>query len=132
MSVRGVLDVKTVRGTCTGDTFYDFVHGHLMPHLMPFSGVNPHSVVVLDNCAIHNVAEVKTVLEEVGILVHYFPPYSPDFNPIEETFSKVKYELRVHNEDITDIETLLLNRFTSIRTEDCRGWVEHTGIYNQT
>ena len=51
MSVNGLMDVKTVRGTCTGDTFYDFVHTHLMPHLMPFDGFNPHSVVVLDNCA---------------------------------------------------------------------------------
>ena len=49
LSVNRLLDVKTVKGTSTGDTFSDFVHTHLMPHLMPFNGVNPHSVVVLDN-----------------------------------------------------------------------------------
>ena len=132
ISVNGLLDVKTVRGTCTGDTFYDFIHTHLMPHLMPFNGVNPHSVVVLDNCAIHHVAEVKDMLEEVGVLVHYLPPYSPDFNPIEEAFSKVKYEVRTQDDESTnDIETLLLSCFTSITTEDCCGWIEHSGIYNQ-
>ena len=132
LSVNGLLDVKTVKGTCTGDAFYDFVHTHLMPYLMPFNGVNPHSVVVLDNCSIHHVAGVKDMLEEVGVLVHYLPPYSPDLNPIEEAFSKVKYELRAQNDtDTNDIETLLLSCFTSITTEDCHGWVNHTGIYNQ-
>ena len=44
-----------VRGTTNGDTFYDFVH---IPHLLPFNEVNPHSVVVPDNCAIHHCTEV--------------------------------------------------------------------------
>ena len=123
--------MKTVRGTCNGDTFYDFIQIHLIPHLMPFNGYNPHSVVVLDNCAIHHVDEVKTMLHDVGVLVHYLPPYSPDLNPIEEAFSKVKYELKAYSEDMLDIETLLLNCFTSISSEDCHGWVGHTGIYNQ-
>ena len=131
MSVNGLLDVKTVRGTCDGDTFYDFVHTHLMPHLMPFNGINPHSVVVLDNCSIHHVVEVKRMLEEIGVLVHYLPPYSPDFNPIEEAFSKVKYQLRAENDDTNDIETILLKCFTTITIEDCCGWVKHPGIYNQ-
>ncbi len=62
MSVNGILDVKTVRGTSNGDTFYDFVSTHLLPHLMPFNGVNPHSVLVLDNCAIHHIEEITAML----------------------------------------------------------------------
>ena len=131
MSVNGILDVKTVKGTCNGDIFYDFVQECLIPHLMPYNGINPHSIVVLDNCAIHHVQEVEMMLEEVGVLVHYLPPYSPDFNPIEEAFSKVKYELKADNGSITDIETLLLHCFASINTDDCYGWIGHTGIYNQ-
>ena len=132
MSVSGILDVKTVQGTCTGDTFYDFIHTHLMPHLMPFNGFNPHSIVVLDNCAIHCVDEVKDMLQEIGVIVLYLPPYSPDFNPIEEAFSKVKSELRARNGSEIDIETLIHICFASISSEDCLGWVEHTGIYNQS
>ena len=94
---------------------------------MPFDGFNPHSVVVLDNCAIHHVCEVQTMLEQVGVLVHYLPPYSPDF---EEAFSKVKHQLQEQNGDINDIEMLLHECFTSITTEDSQGWVEHAGIYN--
>ena len=130
MSVNGILDVKTVRGTSSGDTFYDFVSTHLLPHLMPFNGANPHSVLVMDNCAIHHIEEVTAMLEEVGVLVHFIPPYSPDLNPIEEAFAKVKLSLKTDIQDITDIETLLLASFTEITPEDCQGWISHAGIYN--
>ena len=50
MSVNGILDIKTVKGTSDGDHFYDFLQLHLIPYTMPYNGVNPHSVVVLDNC----------------------------------------------------------------------------------
>ena len=58
MSSAGLLDVKTFQGTANGETFYNFVQTHLLPHLMPYNGINPHSVVVLDNCSIHHVVEV--------------------------------------------------------------------------
>ena len=128
ISVAGLLDVKTVRGTSDGDTFYDFVHTHLLPYLMPFNGKNPHSVVILDNCSIHHIPEVTRMIEEVGALVHFLPPYSPDFNPIEETFSKVKTTLKSTESimaDITDVETLLLGSFMSVTLEDCQGWIYH-------
>ena len=57
---------------------------------MPFNGVNKHSVVVLDNCSVHHMEGVVAMIEEAGAIVHFLPPYSPDFNPIEETFAKVK------------------------------------------
>ena len=53
ISMDGLLDVKIVKGTSNGDTFYDFVQENLLPHLMPFNRINSHSVVVLDNCAIY-------------------------------------------------------------------------------
>ena len=97
MSVNGLLDVETIKHTGDGDAFYDFVQCHLIPHLMPFNGINPHSIVILDNCAIHHVTEVVQSITDVGALVHFLPPYSPDFNPIEETFSKVKSVLQHNN-----------------------------------
>ena len=59
-------------------------------HLLPFNGTNSRSVVVLDNASIHHVTEVESLIEETGAIVIYLPPYSPDLNPIEECFSKVK------------------------------------------
>ena len=90
MSIAGLLDVKTIIGISDGDAFYDFVHTHLLPHLMPFNGTNPHSVVILDNCSIHHVPQVAQSIQDVGALLIYLPPYSPDLNPIEELFQRSK------------------------------------------
>ena len=128
----GVLNVKTVHGTTNGDNFYQFVQTRLLPHLMPFNGTNPHSVVVMDNCAIHHVDGIAKSMQDVGALVHFLLPYSPDYQPTEETFSKVKYNLW-HVEETyttTDIETLMLASFTTVTPEDCQGWISHSGIYN--
>lgn len=61
------------------------IHKHLLPHLMPYNGVNHHSVVVLDNCSVHHVAGVASMLEEVQSYIFSQLTYSPDLNPIEET-----------------------------------------------
>ena len=82
---------------------------------MPFNGINPHSVVVLDNCSIHHIPEVIASIHDVGALVLFLPPYSPDINPIEELFSKVKTTLKSAEFDmphITDLQILLLSSFT--------------------
>ena len=68
MSLAGLLDVYTFQGTATGEVFYNFVQTHLLPHLMPYNGINPHSVVILDNCSIHHIPEVKRSISEVGAL----------------------------------------------------------------
>ena len=130
MSSTGLLDVKTITGTSDGDAFYDFVNTNLLPHLMPFNGTNPHLVVILDNCSIHHVPEVAKSIQDVGELLIYLPPYSPDLNPIEELFSKVKKVMKSSEMDQNDIETLLSASFASVTTEDCIGWIRHTGVYN--
>ena len=56
----------------------------------------------MDNCSIHHVAEVKDLIEDGGILVLFLPPYSPDYNPIEELFSYLKYYLKEH-EDLIQV-----------------------------
>ena len=132
MSYNGILDCKTVNHSVNGDNFYYFVQSTLLPHLMPFDGNNPHSVVILDNCSIHHVEGITEMIEEVGALVHFLPPYSPDYNPIEEAFSKVKStlkELDVEANAGVDPETLVLAAFSSIEPKDCQQWINHAGIY---
>lgn len=131
MSACGLLDVSVTKGTTDGDSFFDFVERHLLPQLQPFNGVNPHSVVIMDNCSIHHIQETVRMIEQVGAIVHFLPPYSPDLNPIEEAFSKVKFELKHLERTMngTDIETLLLAAFTSISQEDCKSWISHARIY---
>ena len=75
--------------------------------------------------------EVVKSITDVGALVHFLLPYSPDLASIEETFSKVKTTLNsiesgmIH---ITDIETLVLS-FMEVTPEDCKGWIYSTGVY---
>ena len=124
--MNGLLDIVVMKGTVDGDQFYDYIQKHLLPHLMPFNGVNPHSVVVLDNCSIHHVQGIASMIEDVGALVHFLPPYSPDFNPIEETFSKVKAEMKnleASMADVADIETIVYCAFATVTPEDCKGWI---------
>ena len=108
-----------------GDVFYDFVQSSLLPHLMPYNGVNPNSVVIMDNCSIHHVHDVTRLINSVGALVLFLPPYSPDLMPIELCFSKVKYFLREHEQiaqSIHDIKILILAAFASITLSDCHAW----------
>ena len=128
MSVNGMLDCKTVRGSVDGAIFYDFVQTSLIHQLMPFDGRNPHSVVILDNCSIHHMEETVRMIQEVGAIVHFLPPYSPDFNPIEEAFSKVKATLKLLDQEADmgeDPEDLVLSAFSSVTKEDCQSWIDH-------
>ena len=52
--VCGVLDLKVVEGSVDGEIYCDFIEMVLLPHLMPVDGINPHSIVVLDNCSFHH------------------------------------------------------------------------------
>ena len=85
ISVNGLLDISVVNGIVDGDRFYSFVLKRLLPHLMPFNGLNPHSVVVMDN---YHVEGITSMIEDVGALVHFLPPYSPDFNPLRRCFQR--------------------------------------------
>ena len=130
LSSQGILDVQFVRGGVNYDKFLDFVEKSLIPHLLPFDGVNPNSVVVMDNAIIHHHAGVQELISSVGALLIYLPPYSPDLNPIEEAFSSVKSFVKANEqlvETTTDLENVLLTAFANITPEDCIGWYEHSG-----
>ena len=133
MSVKGLLDCKIVQGPIDGDKFYDFIHSHLVAHLQPFNGHNPHSVVILDNASIHHTQEAVKAIEDVGAIVHFLPPYSPDLNPIEEMFSKVKSTMKSldHTTGESDIETTVLAAFSMVDERECKKWIKDSCIYGQ-
>lgn len=132
MSIEGMLDCMTTTDSVDSDVFYDFVEKYLLPHLMPFNGTNPHSIVIMDNCSIHHCDDIVHMIEQVGALVHFLPPYSPDYNPIEEAFSKVKTVMKEYEaaSQVTDHETMVLSAFACITPEDCNQWIKDCKIYN--
>ena len=97
MSQRGMEDVDTYEGTIDGDTFCDFIERCLVPILQPFNGTNARSVVVMDNASIHHVDDVVTTIQATGAILRFLPPYSLDYNPLEESFAKVKAFLRANH-----------------------------------
>ena len=129
ISTSGVLDCHSVTSSVDGDRFIYFVQNILLPHLQPFDGVNPHSVVVMDNASIHHVHGVAPLIESTGALLYYLPPYCPDLNPIEEAFSKLKSTLRANESllNTMDCESVVLHSFSAITQTDCMHWVEHAG-----
>ncbi len=77
-----------VEGSTTREVFETYLEGVLAPTL------EPGQVVVMDNLSAHKGARVKEIIEGRGCKIVYLPPYSPDFNPIEQAFSKIKGLMR--------------------------------------
>jgi hypothetical protein len=129
-----VLDTYITDGTVDSDELCRFTERCLLPQLLPFNGYNPRSVVIMDNAAIFHAGSAIQMIEEVGALVHFLPPYSPDLNPIEEAFSKVKYFLRANDPYVQVIEESeiedILAAFASITQADSYGWITHSGYIN--
>jgi len=104
-------------GPMNGDMFLAWVRKGLAPTL------RPGEVVILDNLATHKVCGVRASIEAVGARLLYLPPYSPDFNPIEPMWSKIKQTLR---RDAPRTPAHLLRAakkaFNSISTSDCKGF----------
>ena len=126
----GLVAVEITRDSVDSTVFFNFVRGSLIPNMLPFNGSNPRSVAILDNCSIHHVESVREIFRQAGVLLFYLPAYSPDLNPTELAFSKVKYYLREHDElaQITPNPIPLITAaFDTITTEDCTNWITHCG-----
>ena len=103
----------------------------LLSKLLPFDCINNNSTLIMDNCSVHHTGEVESVLNDAGIITHFLPPYSPDYNPIELAFSKVKYAIKAMESEMLmiDIDTIILAAFASITQSDCQAWISSCGLY---
>ena len=89
-----------------------------------------HSVVITDNCSIHHLQTVLEMINSVGALVRFLPPYSPDLNPIELVFSKVKSFWKADDllvQFTSNPRTLVSMAFDTITPQDAFGYVRHSG-----
>jgi len=90
--------------------------------------LRPGDVVILDNLAVHKQPELRQVLRAVGAELRFLPPYSPDLNPIEQAFAKLKAFLRAarpHSFDhVCQLLAWVLPRFTAA---ECRHFIQHCG-----
>jgi transposase len=88
LGLEGVRCSAVVDGAVNSDVFGAFVKQVLVPEL------RPGDIVVMDNLSSHKGRRIRRLIERVGAAVEYLPPYSPDLNPIEMVFSKIKQLLR--------------------------------------
>jgi transposase len=83
----GILLRRVYQGSTDSDLFEDFV-AQLLHHCNPYPG--PKSVIVMDNASWHHSDRIKQMCRDAGVVLEFLPPYSPDFNPIEEYFGVLK------------------------------------------
>jgi transposase len=111
-----------IDGPMNGNTFLAYVEQILAPSL------KPGDIVVLDNLSAHKVAGVPEAVEAAGARLLYLPPYSPDFNPIEQLFAKLKALLRKAAERSVDG---LWNRIASLLDafppHECANYLRNAG-----
>ena len=122
MTCLGMGPSMAVEGTTTREVFEAYLQRVLAPSL------KPKQIVVMDNLSSHKGSRVRELIEGRGCELHYLPPYSPDLNPIEEAFAKIKALLR--RVEARTREALLEAMgwsLDAVSASDARGFFEHRG-----
>lgn len=122
LRVGGLTAPVVVDGAINGEIFRAYVQQHLVPTL------SPGDLVILDNLSSHKVAGVQEAIEAVGARVVYLPPYSPDFNPIEQVFAKLKSLLRSAGErTVSGLWNRIGNLLDCFSPSECQNYFRHSG-----
>jgi transposase len=118
----GSTAAMVIEGATTGDVFEAYVREVLCPTL------RPGDIVVMDNLSSHKRATLEMLIEQAGASVRFLPPYSPDLNPIEMMWSKVKSFLRTAK---ARTQTTLLDAIAAalktVTANDAKGWFTECG-----
>lgn len=122
MRAEGFVAPLVLDGAINGATFLAYVRQFLAPAL------KPGDTVVMDNLSSHKVAGVREAIEAVGARLLYLPPYSPDLNPIEMAFSKLKAMLRRARHRSSDaLWDGIGEMLTKFPPDECRRYLAHCG-----
>jgi len=120
LSLSGVLTEISLIGATDGLTFEAFISQKLVPKL--WAG----ACVVMDNCSIHLGEGIQALIEQAGARLLYLPPYSPDFSPIENCWSKIKGILRsIGARTYLDLAKAIEKAFNQVSLKDIQGWFTH-------
>ena len=112
-----MLSSWTFKGAMTTDLFVQWIVDDLAMKL------KPGDTLVMDNLSVHKTKSVQQALEKIGVRILFLPPYSPDFNPIEKAFSKLKARLRAaEKRTVSDLKEEITKIFDSISSEECEAY----------
>ena len=116
----GLQAPMTIESPTDGDVFLAYLEQVLCPRL------RPGQVVIMDNLAAHKVTGVRALIEATGARLLYLPPYSPDFNPIEQAWSKIKQYLRsAKARTIEALDQAIAEALAAITPENAAAWFSH-------
>jgi transposase len=122
LRLTGMVAPMVLDGPINGHAFQAYVDQVLVPEL------RPGDIVIMDNLGSHKGRAVRAAIEAVGAMLLYLPPYSPDFNPIELAFAKLKAFIRAARprtfDHVCDLIAVALGLFTPT---ECRNFVRHCG-----
>ena len=118
----GTLHYTTFSGGTTVERSKRYLEIDLLPHL------NGNSVLIMDDMKSHHAKAVRNLLDSFGVRYIYLPPYSPDLNPIEKLWSKVKSFLRKFKARTLDaLPNAIQCAFQTVSPSDCSGWFHSCG-----
>lgn len=118
----GPFAAASIVGATDSDVFRAYIREVLAPQL------RRGDIVVMDNLTPHKAAGVREAIESVGAELRYLPPYSPDFNPIENMWSKVKGKLRsMAARSIESLHDAIGTALATVTPSDCLGFFRHCG-----
>ena len=113
-------------GPINGQAFKTYVETQLLKTL------RPGDIVVLDNLGSHKGKEVRRIVRQAGARLFFLPPYSPDLNPIEQLFSKIKHAMRnAMGRTLKAVHNALADVLENITTNECRNYIT-AGGYGST
>lgn len=122
LTLSGVLASMTIEAATDSDIFLTYLKQVLGPKL------KAGNVVVMDNLRVHKVAQVREVIEATGARLLYLPPYSPDFNPIEPCWSKIKQKMRAMKARAVEaLDKATTEAVKAVSPSDAQGWFGHCG-----
>jgi transposase len=120
MSLRGIIASMTIEEATDGDIFLAYVE-----HIL-CAALKPGDVVVMDNLSSHKIKGVQRLIEKAGAEVLYLPPYSPDLNPIEKAWSKLKQILRSAKARTKEaLEIAIAEAIRMITPDNAKAWFHH-------
>lgn len=118
----GLTAPLVIDGAVNGDLFVAYVRQMLVPTS------RPGDIVILDNLSAHKRAEVRQAIEAVGAVLRYLPPYTPDLNPMELAFAKLKALLRkVGKRSVEELWNFLGQALDAFTPQECRNYFSHDG-----
>lgn len=120
LALKGLVAFINIWGASDSLVFEAFIAKLLVPNL--WKG----ACVIIDNASIHQEKDIKPIIEEVGARLEFLPPYSPDFSPIENCWSKVKLLIRsMSPRTYAELEKAIAQAFSQMTLRDIHNWFSH-------